>query len=194
MYTSYSPKQIIKGIKVHFWWIGPYIVEKVLPNINYLVRKIGINKTQVLHRMRMCQFTPHQTPADIRIMPQERKLDPDVNLKHDDLYAMAWEYDYEQPIFDAENKNATPPNSHKAPVQSDLPTEETRNTPGTAHECSAEKPPQTEELGDVKDTYSDMETDMDINSEQPNKSPTKPRSSKYNLRQNPKPICNDDYR
>ena len=31
--------------------IGPYLIEKVLPNNNYLVRKIGTNKTQLLHRM-----------------------------------------------------------------------------------------------------------------------------------------------
>ena len=53
-----------------FRWIGPYIVEKVLPNLNSLVRKPGTNKTQVLHRMQMRQVTPHQPPADIRITPQ----------------------------------------------------------------------------------------------------------------------------
>ena len=40
-----------------FRWIGRYVFEKVLPNNDYLVLKIGTNKTQVLHRMRMCQFT-----------------------------------------------------------------------------------------------------------------------------------------
>ena len=54
-----------------FQWIGPYIIEKVLPNNNYLVRKIGTNKTQVLNCMRMRQFTPRQPPDDIPIMPQE---------------------------------------------------------------------------------------------------------------------------
>ena len=45
-----------QGRKISFTeyrWIGPYVIEKVLPNNNYLVRKIGTNKTQVLHRMRM---------------------------------------------------------------------------------------------------------------------------------------------
>ena len=42
-----------------FRWFDPYIFEKVLPKNNYLVRKIGTNKAQVLHRMRMRQFT-HQ--------------------------------------------------------------------------------------------------------------------------------------
>ena len=92
-----------------FRWIGPYIIENLLPNNNYLVRKDGTKKTQVLHRMRMRQFTPRQPPADIQITPQECKLDPDVRLKHDYLYDRAWECEYEQPIFDAEKNIATPP-------------------------------------------------------------------------------------
>ena len=43
----------------------------------------------------MRQFTPHQPPADIPVKPQEYKSDPQVRLNHDDLYARAWEYDYE---------------------------------------------------------------------------------------------------
>ena len=61
-----------------FRWIGPYIIEKVLPNNNSLVRKIGTNKTQILHRMRLCQFTPRQpipgTPVTPREWHQTRKL------------------------------------------------------------------------------------------------------------------------
>ena len=59
-----QPKADHEGSKIpftEFRWVGPYIIEKVLPNKNYLVRKIGTNKTQVLHRMRKRQFTPpHQ--------------------------------------------------------------------------------------------------------------------------------------
>ena len=100
-----------------FRWIGPYIVEKVLPNNKYLVRKIGTNKTQVLHRMRMRQFTPRQPPPDIRVKPQECQHDPsEVSLNHDGFYPRAWECEYEQPIFDAENKNAAPPISHESPA------------------------------------------------------------------------------
>ena len=68
-----QPKADHQGSKnpfTEFRWIGPYIIEKVLPNNNYLVRKIGTNKTQVLHRMRMRQFTPRQPPADIAVKPQ----------------------------------------------------------------------------------------------------------------------------
>ena len=84
-----QPKADHQGSKIpftEFRWIGPYIIEKVLPNINYLVRKIGTNKTQVLHRMRMRQFTPRQPPADITVNPQEYKSDPELSLHHFIIY------------------------------------------------------------------------------------------------------------
>ena len=174
-----------------FRWIGPYFIEKVLPNNNYLVRKIGTNKTQVLHRMRMRQFTPCQPPADVTVKPQEYKSDPEVSLNHDDLYARAWEYDFEQPIFDAENNNEAPTNLQEIPLQSDYSTEEMRNTPGNPHVCPPEYFRKTDELGDVTDTCPHMEPDVETSSEQPQNSPTNPGSSKYNLRHNPKPNCND---
>ena len=120
-----QPKADHQGSKIpftEFRWMGPYIVEKVLPNNNYLVRKIGTDKTQVLHRMRMRQFTPRQPQADIRVKPHEYKPDPEVSNNHDDLYARAWEHHFEQPIFDAENDNSVPPNQPEIPIQFDLST------------------------------------------------------------------------
>ena len=38
-----------QGSKIPSWefrWIGPYVIEKVLPNENYIVRKLNSNKTQ----------------------------------------------------------------------------------------------------------------------------------------------------
>ena len=117
-----------------------------------------------------------------------------MSFKHDDLYSRAWECEYEKPIFNGEKKNATPPSSPEIPVQPDLSSEEMRNTLGTAHECSPEIFPQTEELCDVTNTYSEVEPDVETSSEQPNSSPTYPLSSIYNLRHNPKPTCKNDYR
>ena len=74
-----QPKADHPGSKIpftEFQWVGPYIIEKVLPNNNYLVRKIGTNKTQVLHRMRMRQFSPRQPPADITINNKNINLIP----------------------------------------------------------------------------------------------------------------------
>ena len=192
-----QPKADHQGSKIpftEFRWMGPYIVEKVLPNNNYLVRKIGTDKTQVLHRMRMRQFTPHQPPADIRINPHEYKPDPEVSINHEDLYARAWEHHYEQPIFDAENDNSVPPNQPEIPIQSDLSTGKMRNARGTTHECPPEISPPIDETSDVEDTYTHAEPDVGTSSEQQENSPSNPRSSKYNLRHNPKPNCTDDYR
>ena len=142
----------------------------------------------------MRQFTPRQPPADITFKPQDYKSDPEISLHHDDLHARAWEYDYDQPIFDTENNNAAPPSPQEIPVQSDFPTKEMRNTPGNPHVCSPEIFLCTDEVSDVTDTCSHMEPDVESSSEQVQNSPTNPRSSKYNLRHNPKPNCNDDYR
>ena len=144
----FQPEADHQGDKVlftEFRWIGPYIIEKVLPNNNYLVRKSGTNRTQVLHRMQSRQFTSRQPSPDIRITPQKWKPDPELSLKHVYLYARAWECQHEKPLFDAENGNATPPNSPEIPVQSKLSSEKTSNTPGTPQECSRESFPQTEQ-------------------------------------------------
>ena len=173
-----QPKADYQGTKIpftEFRWIGPYIIEKVLPHNNNLVRKIGTNKTQVLHRMRKRQFTPRQPPADITVKPQEYKSDPEVSLNHDDLYARAWEYDFAQPIFDAANDNEAPTNSQEVPLQSDFSTEEMKNTPGEPHVCSLEIFPNTDELADVTDTCPHMEPDVGTSSEQPqNSQPNQP--------------------
>ena len=192
-----QPRWIHQGSKIpftEFRWVGPYIIEKALPNNNYLVRKIGTNKTQLLHRIRMRQFTPRQPPADITVKPHEYKSDHEVSLYHDDLYASALEHDFEQPIFDAENDNAVPPNQRENPVHSDSSTEETRNTRGSTHECSPENFPPTDDSSDVADTYTHVEPDVGTSSEQQGNSPCNPRSSKYNLRHNTKLNCDDDYR
>ena len=44
-----QPKADHQGSKIqfrNFRWIGPYLVEKVLQNKNYIVRKLNTNKTQ----------------------------------------------------------------------------------------------------------------------------------------------------
>ena len=87
-----------------FRWIRPYIIEKVLPKNNYLERKIGTNKSQILHQMRLRQFAPRQPIPDIAITPREWQPDPEVVNKHDDIYARAWECEYDEPIFESDYK------------------------------------------------------------------------------------------
>ena len=74
-----QPKVDHHGSKIPFTeirWIGPYIVEQALPNNNYLIRKLGTNKTQVLHRMRLRPLTPSQPIPDVQTTSEEWKPDP----------------------------------------------------------------------------------------------------------------------
>ena len=52
----FQPKTHHQGSKTpfrDFRWIRPYLVEEVLPNSNYIVRKFNTNKTQNRHRIRL---------------------------------------------------------------------------------------------------------------------------------------------
>ena len=59
-----------KILFLKFRWSEPYINKKMLPNKNYLVRKIGTNNTQMLHQMRLRQFTPRQPLPDVKMTQQ----------------------------------------------------------------------------------------------------------------------------
>ena len=73
-----------------FRWQGPYKGEKVLPNNNYLVRRLGANKTQLLHRIRLRIYTPQSPLADISGRETDWQKDDKMPIEHDDLYAQSW--------------------------------------------------------------------------------------------------------
>ena len=142
-----QPKADYQGSKIPFTdfrWIGPYIVEKVLPNKNYVVRKIGTNKTQILHSMRLRQFKPRQPIPDIPVTPREWQPDPEIIIKHDDLLARAWECEYDKPIFDSDSDIVVSPKSPEDTVRSAEETDAMRSTPGTTQEDSSNIPPPTQ--------------------------------------------------
>ena len=98
-----QPKADHQGNKIlftDFRWIGPCIVEKALPNNKKLVRKLRTNKTEVLHCMRLRLLTLKKPIPDVETTSQDWKPDPEVIIKHDDLYAKAWESEHKTPMFD----------------------------------------------------------------------------------------------
>ena len=191
-----QPKADHQGSKIpftEFRWVGPYIIEKALPNNNYLVRKIGTNKTQLLHRMRMRQFTPanHQQTSQ-----SSRKI---INPIPKWILITTIFMQGRGSMISSSQFSTPRTTTRRHPIHEKFQYSlifqrrkwGTRKEP---HECSPELFPPTDETSDVADTYTHVEPDVGTSSEQQGNSPNNPRSSKYNLRHNPKPNCNDDYR
>ena len=76
-----------------FRWIGPYVIEKVLPNENYIVRKLSSSKTQILHRIRLRKYTPNKELRDVR--PEGNlQADDEIVIPQDDLDNFSWEMEF----------------------------------------------------------------------------------------------------
>ena len=82
-----------------FRWIGPYLVEKILPNNNYTVRKFNTNKTQILHRIRLRKYNPEKSPKD-NYQEAQWQIDDNIVIPEDDLYTIACEADFGGHLFD----------------------------------------------------------------------------------------------
>ena len=97
-----QPKADHQGSKIpfrDFRWIGPYIVEKVLPNNNYIVRKLNTNKTQILHRIRLRKYNPEKPPEG-NYSEATWQTDDNIVVPQDDLYTIAWEAEFGGHLFD----------------------------------------------------------------------------------------------
>ena len=101
-----QPKADHQGSKIPFRdyrWVGPFIVQKVLPNENYIVRRLNTNKTQILHRIRLKKFVPNQPLEDNF---RDRRLQPDeeIVIPQDDLYIITWETDFGEQLNTRDNE------------------------------------------------------------------------------------------
>ena len=68
--SAFSPKLIQK-------WLALYRIEKVLTDSNYMIRKVGTNYTQIVHRIRMRPIIPQYQVDDIGdIDPENFQTDP----------------------------------------------------------------------------------------------------------------------
>ena len=87
-----------------FRWTGPYVIDQVLPNENYIVRKLNSNKTQILHRIRLRKYEPNVLLRDER---PEGNLQPDeeIIIPQDDLYVITWETNFGD--LQADHRNGT---------------------------------------------------------------------------------------
>ena len=98
-----QPKADHQGSKIPFRdyrWVGPFIVQKVLPNENYIVRRINTNKTQILHRIRLEKIVPNQ-PLENNFREQP---DEEIIIPQDDLYVITWETDFGEQLVTRGNE------------------------------------------------------------------------------------------
>ena len=101
-----QPKADHQGSKIPFRdyrWVGPFIVQKVLPNENYIVRRLNTNKTQILHRIRLKKFVPNQ-PLEDNFREQRLQPDEEIVIPQDDLYIITWETDFGEQLTTRDNE------------------------------------------------------------------------------------------
>ena len=101
-----QPKADNQGSKIPFRdcrWVGPFVVQKVLPNENYIVRRINTNKTQILHRIRLKKFVPNQ-PLEDNFREQRLQPDEEIVIPQDDLYEITWETDFGEQLVTRGNE------------------------------------------------------------------------------------------
>ena len=213
-----NPKADTQATKIpfrEFRWIGPYKVEKVLPNNNYIVRRLETNKTQLLHQLRLRKFTPSAPLANNFVRETDWQKDDNIIVTHDDLYAHTWDTNFDTDPFDTEL-----PDNEQDDIQECVPInrppslENSKNSGGAPEEQTTvpnvETP--TENAGneiDAIDNQQDLLPNPTIDAEkypentaesqekdevQKEKTPTNTRGEKYNLRPNPNPNFSDSYR
>ena len=101
-----NPRTDTQATKIpfrEFRWVGPYKVEKVLPNNNYIVRRLSRNKTQLLHRIRLRIYIPQAPLADNFVKETDWQKE-DTVIAQDDLYARTWDTNFGSSPFDSEHE------------------------------------------------------------------------------------------
>ena len=217
-----NPKADTQATKIpfrEFRWCGPYKLEKVLPNHNYIVRRLGTNKTQLLHRIRLRKFIPQAPLADIFVRETDWQKDDQTPIANDDLYAQSWNTNFgTNPFEDGPSEfSQDTDNAEYAPIQ--IPDdnhppspESSKNGGGSPVEQTTE--PERENNENLRETHDDeienpQKTQNDKNNtpqidtqkipENPENTPLQEepintRGEKYNLRPNPNPNYSDSYR
>ena len=129
-----QPKADHRGSKIPFKdyrWVGPFIVQKVLPNEKYIVRRLNTNKTQILHRIRLKKFVPNQ-PLEDHFREEHLQPDEEIVIPQDDLYTKTWETNFGDQLATRGNE----------PIPTSLPNGEQPVTaemnPNDAHENEAD--------------------------------------------------------
>ena len=110
MYKEYydrKAKAVSQGSRIPFRdyrWISSFIVQKVSPKNNSIVRRLNTNKTQILHRIRLEKLVP-KTPLEDKYKEEKLQPDEEIVIPQDDLYLISWELDFDYELFETRKDN-----------------------------------------------------------------------------------------
>ena len=159
-----NPKADTQATKIpfrEFRWCGPYKIEKVLPNNNHIVRRLGTNKTQLLHRIRLRKFTPQAPLADIFVRETDWQKDDQMPITNDDLYAQSWNTNFGSNPFDvgpAEHSQNTEETEY-IPIQ--VPDDNHPPSPGSSKNSGGSPVEQTTEPNENHENESPQQSGED---------------------------------
>ena len=97
-FTTQKVSTSIKNFIPRLQMDRPYVIEKVLPSDEKVVRRIKGNKTQILHRIILRDYISDRS-LDDSYQNQNFQRDEIIVIPQDNLYTIAWEFEFE-PIFD----------------------------------------------------------------------------------------------
>ena len=187
-------------------------------------RRLGTNKTQLLHRIRLRKYIPQAPLADNFVRETEWQKE-DTLISQDDLYAHTWDTNFGPSPFDTEQDSCdqqedtveyeptAQPETNRPPAHNNF-----KNSGGTPAEQTAvndeepqlieKTPPENENHEPTPETPRNPENFQEIPSQNSPKTPennpesdaqeadetVNTRCEKYNLRPNPNPNYSDSYR
>ena len=139
---SGSPR--IKDPVQRLSWVGPFIIQEVLPNENYIVRRLNTNKTQILHWNRPKKFVPNQLLED-SFLDERLQPDEEIVIPQDDIYTISWQTNFGDQLTTRGNE----------PIPTNLPNGKQPLTaevnPNDAHENETDYTITTDSPNDVSD-------------------------------------------
>ena len=163
-----QPKADTQASKIPFKeyrWIGPFVIQKVLSNDNYIVRRLNTNKTQILHRIRLKKFVPN-APLEDKYDGEKLQPDNEIVIPQDDLYTISWEVDFEYDLFEPRKENWTdvatrrPTDAESTNTDNDVTDEESASNESCSERTTRNYVTENERVSN--ESYNERTTEYDV--------------------------------
>ena len=163
-----QPKADSQASKIPFKeyrWIGPFVIQKVLSNDNYIVRRLNTNKTQILHRIREKKFVPN-APLEDKYDGEKLQPDNEIVIPQDDLYTISWEVDFEYDLFEPRKENWTdvatrrPTDAESTNTDNDVTDEESASNESCSERTTRNYVTENERASN--ESYNERTTEYDV--------------------------------